>query len=438
MTPAPPRRSRSDLTPLAIVGLLALVALGLWLVRSASAAPGETKPSGAARADIVEPEPAAPPQQARTLVIPRLDPAQVGAVPLPDTGPAVFDEAGHRFELTLDVGVQRSIAADLARAGVPFAAVVVLDARTGAVRALVERRDAADPVAAGAGLGFASAPAASVFKVVSAAALLDAGVSPQAVACSHGGRHGIDASNLRESARDQRCESLTEALAHSSNGAFARFATRDLRSGALHDMALRFGFGRPLEGDFAVTVSQFDEGQTPLDRARAAPGFAGSTLAPLHAAVLVATVANGGRRPVPWVVQRDGSRPQLDRPVPATHPALDPAIAADLAAMMEQTVLSGTARAAFAHRPPALRDVKVAGKTGSLSGSDPTTYRHYSWFVGFAPVDHPTVAIAVLAVNGTRWRAKAAPLARDALGVWFAAHPAPATGRGVAVSDPPA
>ena len=53
--------------------------------------------------------------------------------------------------------------------------------------------------------------------------------------------------------------------------------------------------------------------------------------------------------------------------------------------MMETTVSEGTARRTF--RDPAgqafLPNVRVAGKTGTLSSERP--YRGYTWFVGFAP-----------------------------------------------------
>jgi len=92
---------------------------------------------------------------------------------------------------------------------------------------------------------------------------------------------------------------------------------------------------------------------------------------------------------------------------------------------MEQTVVAGTGRHAFGTKPRALRGISVGGKTGSLSGQDPNVYRHYSWFVGFAPVDHPKVAIAALAINGLQWRVKGAQLARDGLSAYFAPNKQP-------------
>ena len=57
--------------------------------------------------------------------------------------------------------------------------------------------------------------------------------------------------------------------------------------------------------------------------------------------------------------------------------------------------------------------VSVAGKTGSLTQQNP--YRAYSWWVGFAPVEKPRIAIAVLVVNSPKWRIKASYAARETL-----------------------
>ena len=60
----------------------------------------------------------------------------------------------------------------------------------------------------------------------------------------------------------------------------------------------------------------------------------------------------------------------------------------------------------------------MAGKTGSLSERDP--FRDYSWFVGFAPVEDPQIAVAAVAVNERVWRVKAPFLAHEALKAYFA------------------
>ena len=91
-------------------------------------------------------------------------------------------------------------------------------------------------------------------------------------------------------------------------------------------------------------------------------------------------------------------------------------------------IFCGTARRAF-HDPrgvPFLPGISVAGKTGTLSGENP--YRGYTWWVGFAPAEHPTIALAALAVNTPEWRIKASTVAREALRNYLV-RPAPRAAR---------
>ena len=62
--------------------------------------------------------------------------------------------------------------------------------------------------------------------------------------------------------------------------------------------------------------------------------------------------------------------------------------------MMTKTCASGSAASAFAGRR-GIRDIAVAGKTGTLS-RDEAPYMQYSWFVGFAPADKPSIVVAVM------------------------------------------
>ena len=169
----------------------------------------------------------------------------------------------------------------------------------------------------------------------------------------------------------------------------------------------------------AVVPSRFADGATKLDRARAAAGFAGSTLSPLHAAWLAAVVASDGRveRLSAW--QDNGSAAGLLADPAKAPPAISPATAAALRQMMVQTTIAGTGRNAFGARPKSLRGMEIGGKTGSLSAPEGELFRHVSWFLGFAPADHPKVAVAALAINGWKWKVKAPALARDSLGLYF-------------------
>ena len=83
--------------------------------------------------------------------------------------------------------------------------------------------------------------------------------------------------------------------------------------------------------------------------------------------------------------------------------------------MLVDTTVRGTARSAFRDRRgrPLLGPGKVAGKTGSLSGKAPEG--RYEWFIGAAPADSPTVAIAVVLVQSRLWWRSASQIAGDVL-----------------------
>jgi len=105
--------------------------------------------------------------------------------------------------------------------------------------------------------------------------------------------------------------------------------------------------------------------------------------------------------------------PQADSAAPRR--VMSPDIAAELRAMLVDTTRSGTARSAFRKRNgrPLLGPVEVAGKTGSLTGEDPGG--RYEWFIGAAPADDPSVAIAVVLVQSDLYWKTASQIAAEVL-----------------------
>ena len=91
--------------------------------------------------------------------------------------------------------------------------------------------------------------------------------------------------------------------------------------------------------------------------------------------------------------------------------------------MMVETTRRGTARRYFFDQRgnAFLPGIEAAGKTGTLANDEP--YRGYTWFVGFAPVDDPQIAVAALVVNEPRWRIKGAYAAREAMRYWLVQRP---------------
>jgi penicillin-binding protein A len=334
------------------------------------------------------------------------------------TGRYVAPFGPGRAVLSVSPHLQQGLEKILADYRVPVGAAVLLEPRTGRVIAIAEHVEkgpkshvALHPVA----------PAASVFKIVTGAALLERGITPESEVCFHGGKHRIQKALLADDARrDRRCLTLASALGKSANVVFAKLAGRDLSAELLRAEASRFLFDAPIPFDWPVEPSPARISEDPFELATTAAGFGPVRLSPLHGAVIAALVANGGSFVPPRLV--DGVEGVAPPPPGEARQLLRPEIASALSRMMQTTVTEGTARKIFrrdryARRSP-LREVTVAGKTGSLSEAGP--YRDTSWFVGFAPVEDPQIAVAVVIVNERLWRVKAPFVAHEALKAYFA------------------
>ena len=134
-------------------------------------------------------------------------------------------------------------------------------------------------------------------------------------------------------------------------------------------------------------------------------------MTPLQMALVAATVANGGDADEAAPRHRD-DRPRRDAGRSrrrADGRGHRPDEAAAIAAAMQRAVESAIGRQFTSGAK--VPGVPTAGKSGTaeLGGSGAP----HSWFIGFAPVDHPRVAIAVIVERGGRGGARAAPLAGD-------------------------
>jgi cell division protein FtsI/penicillin-binding protein 2 len=331
---------------------------------------------------------------------------------------------GGRAELTLDPALQRAAQHLLADADPVQGSAVAISVADGRVLALAGW-SRAEPDRDDVRLALAPwAPAASVFKLVTVSALIDAGVAPDTRVCYHGGVHSVEADNLEDDPdRDGRCRSLTYGLARSQNAIIARLAHDHLDPARLTRRARAFGFGTAPSFELPVTASQVTAPTEPLAFARFSAGFWNSSLSPLHGAIMAATIARGGEMPGVHFVDRivDGQGRALPMPTPGRpRRVLSESTADQLGRMMIGTTEWGSARRAFLdykHHRRRLGAIRVAGKTGTLDGKHPALA--YSWFVGFAPADHPQVAVAVLLGREDETEVKAATVARELLASWF-------------------
>lgn len=284
---------------------------------------------------------------------------------------------------TLDLDVQR--AAEAALSGVTSrSTVVVLHAPTGEIRAIANR-----PVAGVPAHSSSYAPG-SVFKVVTATALLQRGVRPTTqVACpastSSGGR-----SFRNDDAKDLGTVSFAQAFAQSCNTSFLELA-EDLPASALRDAAALYGFGERALLPVAVDPSLVPDTEVPAEQAAAAIGQGRVEASPLVVAGMAAAVATGTwRQPLLVRGKQDVRR-------------LPPGVAGSLRQLMRSVVTTGTGRAAQGAGGP------VSGKTGTAQYGDGSVA--HAWFAGF----RGDLAFCVFVETGASGGSTAAPVARRLL-----------------------
>lgn len=217
---------------------------------------------------------------------------------------------------------------------------------------------------------------------------------------------------------DQMQMSFAEGYAFSDNVLFAQLAVQ-VGAQSLWDTAAGFGFGQPLPFDLPTAASQVANEigwlNDPAQLAMTGFGQSRVTATPLQMALVAAAVANEGKLPTPYlvseIVRPDGKT--LERTRPATwQRALTRSDAAVMYELMVQSVETGWAGAA------AVEGVVLGGKTGTAEWSGtPQGQPPHSWFIGFAEMpDGQTVAFAVVVEAGGEGSLVAAPIARYILG----------------------
>ena len=306
---------------------------------------------------------------------------------------------GVPLQTTLDATVQAAGEAALAAAGDKPAALVAIQPSTGELRAVVNLP----------AFGFDRAllgryPPGSTFKVITAAALLEGGLSPDdQVSCPASATIGGKTFKNFENEKAGQINFAT-AFAMSCNTAFVQLAAQHLSGSELAAAARQFGFGEDLSPGLPAVRGQYP---APSDRAElAASAFGqGRVLAsPLQMATVAAAVADGTWRPPHLVSAASGNGDGNGVLSHATPKPLDQGMVATLRTLMRQVVTSGTAAGANFRGD-------VFGKTGTAefgSGNPPPTH---AWFIGY----RDDLAFAVIVEGGGVGGKVAAPIAADFL-----------------------
>ncbi len=245
-------------------------------------------------------------------------------------------------------------------------------------------------------------PPGSTFKVVTATAALDTGrYTPDSVVSGKSPKKigGVPLSNCcGEGTGNFGPLTLTQALENSVNTVWAEVGEK-LGKDTMYRYMKRFGLNSAPPLDFPrdelARSGVFSKGRLldegdPVDIGRVAIGQERLPTTPMQRPTIAATGANDGERMKPRIGERvvaaDGRVKDRIEPDEAAR-VMKPETAAALKRMMQGVVDQGTATAAK------IPGVAVAGKTGTAEVEGGRT--NQAWFIGFAPVEDPRVAIAV-------------------------------------------
>lgn len=246
----------------------------------------------------------------------------------------------------------------------------------------------------------------STFKVITTAAALDAGaLGLDTVFAEESEFLPPQTSDPITNYKSKVCGGdLTEVFRRSCNTPFARTALA-LGPETMVAASQRFGIGESLPFDLPRSAASifgntdYFEQNLPL---LAIGGFGqGNTqMVPLHMALVAAAVANGGAMMKPYVIDstRDHDGRLLDRTRPSVwKQTMSLETSRILTGLMTEVVRNGTASCCF----QLANGIQAAAKTGTAQLNGPgEPERSHAWIIGFAPADAPRYAIAVM-LKGT-------------------------------------
>jgi cell division protein FtsI/penicillin-binding protein 2 len=315
-------------------------------------------------------------------------------------GHRVFANAAPRaagpVKTTISPALERETVAAM---GGQYSGIAVMNPRTGALLAL-------------AGIAFsAPQPPGSTMKIITVTAALQAGVAKPTSQYPVQTSATLDGYTLQNSNGEACGGTLLNAFAVSCNSVFAPLGV-SVGARRLVATAKRFGFDQPssIEGAAESLIPAPDKIGDALAVGSSAIGQGVVQTTPLEMADVAATIAMGGRRPIPTLLAHQ--KPRFVR-VTSAH------VAHEVQQMMIAVIEYGTGTVAQ------IPGVQVAGKTGTAELTDTATTSNNpsasspkntdAWFVAYAPVGHPRYVVGALFPNQGFGGAAAAPPVRQIL-----------------------
>ena len=340
-------------------------------------------------------------------------------------------QPGRNLVLTIDENIQfmaeQALEHEMEKSHAEHGAIVIQDVHTGQILALAVRptfnpndfRHTNSDLLIDRAVSDVYEPG-STFKLVTyAAALQEHLITPETPINCEGGKIDLYGRIIHDDQSDRGIGIVpaATALARSSDVGVIKVALM-LGPQRLYNYIRAFGFGQrtgvELPGETRGLLRPVKYWQ-PASIGYVAMGQE-EAVTPIQLVTMVSTIANGGVYLPPHILMPSSDSPaptgqksaapqvphplrpdeELPNPLPAgAHRVISTLTAAEMRAMMEGVVLDGTGKNAR------LDGYSSAGKTGTAQKIDPVTHRyskdlHIGSFAGFAPVNDPAIAVAVI------------------------------------------
>jgi len=292
-----------------------------------------------------------------------------------------------RVNTSIDIALQQFILKKMKRSTSRYIGIVTMDPLTGRVLTMASY-DKTDPSANPCLSN--RFPAASIFKIITAAAAIEkCGFSEQSGFKYNGRKHTLYKSQLKERTNKYTNRiTLKDSFAQSINPVFGKLGAIYLGKDALEKYADSFGFNSQIDFEIDISESLMHISDDPYNWAEIACGFNMDTrISPIHGALIASAIINNGKMVEPTIIDRIVD--EKDNTIYKNHVILvkhsiTPATSRTITNLMETTIRSGTCRKSFRgyKRDRILSKLNIGGKTGSIDNK--THDARYDWFIGFA------------------------------------------------------
>jgi peptidoglycan glycosyltransferase len=304
---------------------------------------------------------------------------------------------GHSVTTTINPAIERAAIAAMSGR---YAGIAAMDPRTGGVRAL-------------AGVAFSALqPPGSTMKIITATGALEARIVKLGDTFAIRTSSTLDGYTLQNASGEACGGTFLNAFAVSCNSVFAPLGAK-LGARRLVSIAERFGFNQQpsIPGAAESQIPPASQLGSDLDVGSSAIGQGKVLTTALEMTDVAATIAMGGRRPIPTLQAHQ--RPGFVR-------VTSRRVAGLVQRLMVAVVQFGTGTAAQ------IPGVEVAGKTGTAelrnTANGGSAQDTDAWFVGYAPVGRPRIVVGALFPAQGAGGATAAPAVHDVLAAALAAH----------------